>query len=46
MFGKGSIFDQYPYGEPRMANFYERFMKGEKIKAGWVSDSDYEKADK
>jgi len=43
MFGKGYLFDQYPYGEPRVINFYERFMKGEKIKTNWVRDSDYEK---
>jgi arylsulfatase A-like enzyme len=46
MFGKGNIFDQYPYGEPRVANFYERFMKGEKITTGWVNQSDYEKVNK
>jgi len=46
MFGKGYVFDQYPYGEPRVANFYERFMKGEKIKTAWVNDSDYEKENK
>jgi arylsulfatase A-like enzyme len=45
MFGKGDIFDQYPYGETRVANFYERFMKGEKIKTGWVRESDYEKVE-
>jgi hypothetical protein len=25
-------------------NFYERYMKGEKITAGWVSPTDFEKA--
>lgn len=43
MFGKGYIFDQYLYGEPRVVHFYDRFMKGEKIKAGWVNESDFEK---
>ena len=43
MFGKGYLFDQYPYGETRVINFYERFMKGEKIKTPWVRESDYEK---
>ena len=42
MFGKGYIFDQYPYGEPRVKNFYERYMNGEKIATGWVNDSDFE----
>ncbi len=42
MFGKGYIFDQYPYGEPRVKSFYERYMNGEKIATGWVNDSDFE----
>jgi arylsulfatase A-like enzyme len=42
MFGMGYIFDQYPYGDPLIKNFYERYMKGEKIKAVWVNDSDFE----
>ena len=41
---KGRIFDEYPYAEEKVRGFYERFMKGEKIQAGWVSDSDFEKA--
>lgn len=45
MFGKGSIFDKYPYGESRVKNFYERYMKGEKIATGWVNDTDFEKPD-
>ncbi len=43
MFGNGNVFDNYPYGEPRVRNFYERFMKGEQVKAGWVNESDFEK---
>jgi arylsulfatase A-like enzyme len=43
MFGKGSVFDQYEYANPEQRNFYERFMRGEKLKAGWVSESDFEK---
>lgn len=45
MFGKGSVFDRYPYGEPRVRNFYERYLKGEKLVTPWVNDSDFEKAD-
>jgi hypothetical protein len=41
--GQGAIFDQYPYASPAQRNFYERFMRGEKLKAGWVEDSDFEK---
>jgi N-sulfoglucosamine sulfohydrolase len=43
MFGKGYIFDQYQYANAEQRNFYERFMRGEKLKAGWVSESDFEK---
>lgn len=43
MFGYGSVFDKYPYGEPRVINFYERYMKGEKIGTAWVEKTDYEK---
>jgi hypothetical protein len=43
MFGKGHIFDQYLYANPEQRNFYERFMRGEKVKAGWVNESDFEK---
>jgi hypothetical protein len=43
MFGKGYIFDQYQYANPEQRNFYERFMRGEKLKAGWVNESDFEK---
>ena len=40
MFGRGRLFDQYrpTAGE----GFYERFMRGERPKAGWVSESDFE----
>jgi N-sulfoglucosamine sulfohydrolase len=42
-FGRGEIFDRYIYAEESTRNFYERFMRGEKLKAGWVSESDFEK---
>ncbi len=42
MFGRGYIFEQYPYADPRHRGFYERYMKGEKLKAGWVNPSDFE----
>ena len=40
--GQGDIFDQY---EPASAgkDFYERFMAGEKVKAGWVNPTDFKK---
>jgi N-sulfoglucosamine sulfohydrolase len=43
LFGRGHIFDQYKYSNPEQQNFYERFMRGEKIKANWVNESDFEK---
>jgi N-sulfoglucosamine sulfohydrolase len=41
--GRGGIFDRYVYAEEAVRNFYERFMRGEKLTAGWVSPSDFEK---
>jgi hypothetical protein len=42
MEGNGHIFDEYPHANPGHVGFYERFMKGERPKTGWVNDSDYE----
>lgn len=39
--GYGHIYESYPQVE--MQGFYERFMSGEKLKTGWVNESDYEK---
>ena len=43
MFGHGHIFDEYQYADPRGNGFYERYMRGEKVKAGWVEPTDFEK---
>jgi N-sulfoglucosamine sulfohydrolase len=43
MFGKGNIFDEYPYANEDNRGFYERYMGGEKVRAGWVNESDFEK---
>lgn len=40
--GKGYLFDNYPYADQRNANFYNRFMSGEKLRASWVEPSDFE----
>lgn len=40
--GQGHIFDEYTYAQERMRGFYERFMGGEEINAGWVNKSDFE----
>jgi len=42
--GKGGIFDRYVYADESTRNFFERFMRGETLKAGWVNESDFEKA--
>ncbi len=42
--GNGDLFDQYPYANKAERGFYERYMNGEKIKAGWVNPSDFEPA--
>tara|TARA_R110002096_G_scaffold314090_7_gene508319 strand:+ start:372 stop:2018 length:1647 start_codon:yes stop_codon:yes gene_type:complete len=41
MAGKGVIFDNYPISTDS-SKFYERFMKGEPTKAGWVNPGDFE----
>lgn len=43
MAGNGDIFDSYIYSNEADRNFYERFMKGEDVHAGWVNESDFEK---
>jgi hypothetical protein len=41
MFGRGSVFEKYPYAEANLRGFYERYMRGEKLQAGWVNPSDF-----
>jgi arylsulfatase A-like enzyme len=41
MLGQGGVFEAYPYAGAERG-FYERFRKGEKLKAGWVNPSDFE----
>jgi hypothetical protein len=43
LLGQGSIFDQYKYMDKKTADFYNRFMAGEELNAGWVEKSDFEK---
>jgi hypothetical protein len=44
MFGKGSLFDDYPYAEEPLRNFHEKYTSGKPVKAGWVNPSDFEKS--
>ena len=42
MAGNGKVFDEYPPTNGQ--GFYEKYMRGEKTNAGWVSPTDFEKA--
>lgn len=42
MAGNGGVFEAYQYSDPRTRNFYERYIKGEPLKAGWVNQTDFE----
>jgi arylsulfatase A-like enzyme len=39
--GNGDIFDNYEYSGV-VKNYYNRYMGGEKVKAGWVNLTDYD----
>lgn len=41
MEGKGAIFDQYPHASANR-DFYNRWIKGERLKANWVDEKDFE----
>lgn len=41
MAGNGAIFDEYPHASPNR-DFYNRWMKGERLKANWVEETDFE----
>ncbi|MBX3177583.1 MAG: sulfatase [Candidatus Hydrogenedentes bacterium] len=40
--GDAGWFDGIPYTDARTAGFYERYMGGEALKAGWVEEGDFE----
>jgi N-sulfoglucosamine sulfohydrolase len=40
MLGNGAVFDGYQ--PTNGAGFYEQFMKGQKVNAGWVEETDFE----
>jgi hypothetical protein len=40
MSGNGAVFDDYQ--PTNGAGFYEQFMKGQKVNAGWVEETDFE----
>lgn len=39
--GNGDIFDNYPY-QGAVQNYYNRYIAGEKVPAGWVNETDYD----
>ena len=43
MEGKGDIFDQYEHASKANVGFYEKFMRGDKVKAGWINETDIER---
>ena len=43
VFGRGHIFDEYKYADKSGVNFYERYMRGDKLNSGWVNPTDFEK---
>ena len=40
--GGGQVFDEYPFAYDELRGFYERYLRGEKLDAGWINDSDVE----
>ena len=42
MAGQGDVFDRYEHANKGQVGFYEKFLRGEKLKTGWVNDSDFE----
>ena len=42
LLGRGAEFDRYPYADTTGRGFYERFMAGEELRAGWVEPTDFE----
>src|SRR5690625_1595566 len=44
VFGRGYVFDTYPYANSRNVNMYHRtIIEGEDVPTSWVNDSDYER---
>jgi len=40
--GNGDIFDNYTYSSPATRDYYNRYMGGEEVPAGWVNKTDYD----
>ena len=42
MFGNGGVFDDYEHSTKKHVGYYERFLRGENISAGWIDPDDIE----
>ncbi|MCX8488433.1 MAG: hypothetical protein ORN22_04930, partial [Opitutales bacterium] len=42
--GRGAEYEAYPSADKKKNRFYERYMAGELLDAGWVKKDDFEKA--
>ncbi len=42
--GRGAEYEAFPHSDERRRGFYDRYMKGELLEAGWVDKTDFEKA--
>jgi hypothetical protein len=42
--GRGAEYDAHPSADVKKNRFYERYMGGELLEAGWVKKDDFEKA--
>ncbi|MEY3958289.1 MAG: hypothetical protein RJA37_892 [Verrucomicrobiota bacterium] len=42
--GRGAEYEAFPHPDVQRRGFYERYMKGEPINAGWVDKTDFEPA--
>jgi N-sulfoglucosamine sulfohydrolase len=45
IFGNGNVFMTYEYASEATHNFYNRFMEGEPVRAGWINQADIESGD-
>ncbi|MEM6645903.1 MAG: sulfatase-like hydrolase/transferase, partial [Bacteroidota bacterium] len=42
--GRGDLYEQYTYANEATRNFYNRFMAGDSLRAGWVNATDFRAA--
>ena len=42
MLGNGDVFLEYEYADEKTRDFYNRYMAGEPVRAGWVEETDFE----